>query len=231
LFKRLVRGPFVKSQAKLEKLWQPPEASLGSFYAGLMKTLALGLIYAPAMPIIWFVTAGTIVVKYWATKYALLRVCRQPPTLDEGLSEVFRELLSYLLIGSVILEGVVLDSRLGDETTDTGRLNIGILSGRGHLALPFSAGVLWLVYKVAPLHRLSCLANYVDNHSDDTGGKKFSSLPKLARYHCPISQPVPSLATPTTRQKVAAQMKVPTKKVGWFPNVFGHNSDPLIVIT
>ncbi|KAJ1620139.1 hypothetical protein T492DRAFT_889202 [Pavlovales sp. CCMP2436] len=94
-----------------------------------MKTLALGLIYAPAMPIIWFVTAGTIVVKYWATKYALLRVCRQPPTLDEGLSEVFRELLSYLLIGSVILEGVVLDSRLGDETTDTGRLNIGILSG------------------------------------------------------------------------------------------------------
>jgi len=184
IFKRYVMGTFVKSQAKLEELWQPPEASLGEFYAGLLKTVTLGLLYAPAMPVVWFITTSTIIIKYWSTKYALLRVCRQPPTLDEGLSEVFRELLSFVLLGSVIIEAVVLDSRLDEESRS-----------KEHIVLPIAAGIMWLIYKIVPLQRLGCLRNYVDNRSNDTGGKVFSSLPGLARYRCPISQPVPSLAT------------------------------------
>jgi hypothetical protein len=115
LARRFVLAPFARSQAKLDELWEPPSASMGEYYAGLTKTLALGFLFGPAMPVVFFITALTLVITYWSTKYALLRVCKQPPAMHEGVSERFREGVSFLLLGSAILELIVVNSRMGDD--------------------------------------------------------------------------------------------------------------------
>ncbi|KAG8466583.1 hypothetical protein KFE25_007962 [Diacronema lutheri] len=187
LFQRYAIAPFVKSQAKLDELWEPPEASMGEFYAGLLKTVALGLLYGPAMPVIYFVTAGALCITYGATKYALLRVCKQPPSLNEGVSERFREALSYVVLAGVVLQFTVLTTRRPRGQRD------------GAEVWPTIAFVLWALYKFVPVGLLPCCAKYTDTKSNDTNGAPFSSLRGADKYLCPISQPVPSIVEAQAR--------------------------------
>lgn len=176
---------------------------MGEFYAGLLKTIALGLFYGPGMPIVYFITLAAIIITYWSTKYCLLRVCRQPPALDEGISERFRESLSYVLLFTAILQLFVFDTRLpeGERSNDEQLSGVQLY--------PIMAIVLWIIHKVSPVWMLPCFAKYFDVKSNDTGGRPFSSEQGLPRYHCPISQPVPSLADSqahTVEACVAADM-------------------------
>jgi hypothetical protein len=149
LCRRCVLAPFAKSQSKLDELWSPPEASLGEYYAGLVKTLALALLFGPAMPVIYVITLLALAISYWATKYTMLRVCRQPPAMGPQLAEGFLTALSLLLLGSAILETVVLSAQLPRGTLPAERNRV--------LGFPIAALVLWLVYAFFPLQYIPCL--------------------------------------------------------------------------
>lgn len=165
----------------------------------MLKTFALCLLYAPAMPIVYFITIGGIGVSYWATKFCLLRVCAQPPALDGGISERFRSMLSLALLGSAILQIFVLGSRVPDADSFSAYLDDPSSPPEGRalgaaLSLPTSAIFLWVFLAIFPVHLCPCFRRYTDSDSDDTGGKPFSANRGYPKYLCPISQAVPSIA-------------------------------------
>lgn len=195
------RAPAAR-QAKFDELWMPPDASMGEFYAGLLKTLALGFLYGPGMPVVYFVTVAALVITYWASKYCLLRVVKQPPAMDEGVSERFRESLSFVLLISAILQLVIFSTRLPEEQGERESARLW----------PVVAIVLWVIYKVAPIGSLPCFAKYLDVKSNDTGGQPFSQMRHLPKYLCPISQPVPSIAA--DRQARTVEVRVLAEEPG-----------------
>eukprot|EP00307_Rebecca_sp_RCC1486_P004574 CAMPEP_0119405646 /NCGR_PEP_ID=MMETSP1335-20130426/249_1 /TAXON_ID=259385 /ORGANISM="Chrysoculter rhomboideus, Strain RCC1486" /LENGTH=879 /DNA_ID=CAMNT_0007429669 /DNA_START=92 /DNA_END=2733 /DNA_ORIENTATION=- len=166
-----------RSQAKLEKYWEPPEATLGEFYAGITKTCCLGLLYGPAMPIAYIVTAVALCISYMANKYALLRVFKQPPAINEGLSEQYRTAMGWVILGSIILQLVYTGNREAQ-------------------LMPIWLVVLWALYKFVPVKWLPVFRLYVDLDSDDTGGRSFSSIAGLPKYSCPIVMPIQSVRAP-----------------------------------
>ncbi|KAJ1627728.1 hypothetical protein T492DRAFT_842178 [Pavlovales sp. CCMP2436] len=56
----------------MDKIWEPEEAGLGDYYAGLTTTTALGLIFGPPMPIVYLITALIIAASYFANKCSLV---------------------------------------------------------------------------------------------------------------------------------------------------------------
>lgn len=104
LWRRYVKARAAKTQEKMDQLWEPQPFGLGDAYAGMTTTTALGLIFGPAMPIVYPITALALALQYFANKYALLRVHSKPPMLGGGLSEIFTRYLAILIGCSLCLQ-------------------------------------------------------------------------------------------------------------------------------
>jgi hypothetical protein len=145
--RRLALSPFANSQAVLDRLWEPPASRPGEYYAALTKTIAVGLVYGPAMPVVWFISLFNLGATYWSNKYALLRVNKQPPMMDAGLSEQFRIILGLLVLASAALMYVVLDTTLDG------------VRGPVDAFTPLTASMLgvWGLYFLMPLSIFPCL--------------------------------------------------------------------------
>lgn len=56
--------------------------------ANIMKTLLLGMFYGPVLPLVYPITAFSLVAEYWVSKYCLLRLHRRPENLGHFLDKV-----------------------------------------------------------------------------------------------------------------------------------------------
>jgi len=182
LLKRFILAPLARSQTKVEELLMPPEATIGEFYAGLSKTVALGLIYGPAMPLAFLVCTVTMAISYAANKVALLRVYKPPPVINEGLSEKFRWVLATLVLASIVMQYALVGQY------------VSITAVRGqYVSITAVSFFIFVVYVAVPLRWLPCLRQYVDMKSDDTGGQAFNTARGLELYACPITTKPPSI--------------------------------------
>ena len=101
LFNRYVRGRFASSQIKLNQLWAPPQMNLAGLYAETYKILAIGLIYAPAYPPAYALTALALVSSFASTRFAISRWFMRPPLVDGGLMKRLRLACVGLLLVSI----------------------------------------------------------------------------------------------------------------------------------
>jgi hypothetical protein len=53
--------------------------------ANIMKTFLLAMYYSPILPIVWPITALSLVAEYWIAKYLLLRRHCRPDNLGNDL--------------------------------------------------------------------------------------------------------------------------------------------------
>lgn len=191
--------------------------------------------------------------RYACNKYALLRVFKQPPSINEGLSEQYRAAMGWVVLGSIIMQIIFADGTaqqtlcgwlvaiwafykavpvkwlpfLRCAARRVRRRDPPRATPGAERALPASAprahgrararcvGAFTHAprthrartprARAAPAQRAPVLPArarvlpgrprrlYVDLHSDDTGGRTFSSIAGLNKYSCPIVMPVPTV--------------------------------------
>lgn len=169
---RYVVARWAASQKKADRAWEPAEASLGEFYAGLTTITALGIIYGPAMPICYLITAVALFMCYLANKYTLLRVFKNPPMLNGGLSDIFANYVAFLLLCSLCLQYVIYGG-LDDDSA---------ASKAGVPGFPIAALVFLAIYVFVPL---PCFRPKPTDEasSKSTTFEKETGLPKCAAAH------------------------------------------------
>ncbi len=80
--------------------------TLAERYTDMMKTLFVGMFYAPVFPQGLFITAFAIMANYLADKFCLLRIWAIPPKVDDGLFNKSRVVINIMLL--VVLRFAVL---------------------------------------------------------------------------------------------------------------------------
>jgi len=179
LFKRLVLVHFYKSKGKLCQLLMPPRMKLGELYAASIKTMSLGLIYAPLHPLLYLITAIALCITYWSVRFALVFWFRRPAALDLKIANSARMAASGLVGFSIVVSEFLLHFSAED----------GIMPAWLLWSLPFA----WLLYLVAPMGRLPCLAlnDEMTCLQSDTDGVRFDEVVKkkkyeVAHFKCPV---------------------------------------------
>lgn len=137
---RYVLAPFAKTQDRMNKLYEPPAATVGEFYAGIGKTFALGIIYGPALPVAYPIAVLSLAIAYWANKYSLLRVFRPPPLLHQQINDSFQVLLACIIFASICVQYALVG----------GNPHGGHGSMLGNLLVTVSL-LAFIVYLVAPI--------------------------------------------------------------------------------
>ncbi|KAJ1635848.1 hypothetical protein T492DRAFT_432216 [Pavlovales sp. CCMP2436] len=112
----------------------------------LTKILATGLVFGPAMPVILYVTLVNLCLAFVANKYAVLFVTKQPAAMDEGLSERFRDFMSFVVLASVCIMFVVLD-----VTVDGVRNKVDRVTPIAVVLI-----LIWVLYFTCPVSVLPC---------------------------------------------------------------------------
>lgn len=172
---RLVMPLFTSSQQKLNALYEPPAFPIGNYYAAFTKTLAIALVFGPAVPVIFPITLGTLCISYWANKFRILRIAKPPPDMDVGLSEEFCTILSLVLLASAFVIFAVLDvSRDGEQYFESGSESME----------PFLYLVLivWSICWVTPTDLFPCLR--CATRACRTGRVGCGSVSHTSVHHC-----------------------------------------------
>jgi len=94
---------WAKTQAKLNELYQGRRFVLFERYSVLLNTAFVCMMFAPGMPLLWFVGAVTFTLTYWFDKYTFLRSYRIPPRYDESLDMYASAVLPYAVLPHLIL--------------------------------------------------------------------------------------------------------------------------------
>jgi len=177
---------FATSYAAIAKLREPPEMLIGNLYAALVSSITLCMIYAPFYPPIFALSAGCISLGYMATKIAICKWYRNPPSLDEEMMEQMRSVLEVVLL-----------------------IHIGALFLAGHnadFAYPigptYAALALWAVYMLADSFLLDKLELFKDYNqltgSGDTDDLRYDEVEaklgyEIARYASPHVESIDEL--------------------------------------
>jgi len=98
-----------KTQRELYEAFVPPDLDLAEAYATMLKTMALGFLFMPLVPLMaaWL-TAAALFLQYYSYKYACLTIYRQPPSFSPKLQWKCRQLLLGLLLAYPIMMQVML---------------------------------------------------------------------------------------------------------------------------
>lgn len=191
--KRLLGGLLARTHQGLLRTHEPPLASLGALYAGLLRTVAVAIIFGPVVPLVWPTSVLALEVAARANRYSLLRVTRQGAAIDDGVSERFRELLPWLVAGSLGVQAVM----VAQMPTPTRPLVAQLAVGIGF--------VLWALMVATPYYLLPCCRGYVEGTAggaDDTRGMPFSQAE--AEYGLPTCARTPARSTAARARRMAA---------------------------
>ncbi len=73
------------TQLAAHMLMQGTPVDMARRNANIMKTFLLAMYYSPILPIVWPITALSLVAEYWIAKYLLLRRHCRPDNLGNDL--------------------------------------------------------------------------------------------------------------------------------------------------
>jgi len=149
LFDRLVRVKWVASQLGLNRLYAPPPMMLGELYAQAVKVMALCLFYAPLYAPMYALTALALLGSLFGSRAALSVWWGRPPMVGADLIRRLRLSLA-LLIGVHLAVGFFAERRAAPDAALSSTALPPLLMGVG----------CWVVYVLAPAHRLTWLAEH-----------------------------------------------------------------------
>jgi hypothetical protein len=98
LGKQIVFGPFMKTQAAMNMLWEGSVWTLSERYTDLVKAMFTALFFMSIVPIGLLFSCLAMFVCYWVDKYLLLRKWKQVPKIGGDLA---KDSQMYLLIAVV----------------------------------------------------------------------------------------------------------------------------------
>lgn len=91
-------GRFSYAQSAIYSWYTPPEFRFATRYAYMLKIAAMLLVFAPAVPLLYWIGGGTLLLYWFIQNVALVKVYRRPRSLDHRLAERSRGFLLVLLL-------------------------------------------------------------------------------------------------------------------------------------
>jgi len=98
LGKQILLGPFAKTQAAMNMLWEGSVWTLSERYTDLVKAMFTGLFFMSIVPVGLMFSCMAMFVCYWVDKFLLLRKWKQVPKIGGDLA---KDSQTYLLIAVV----------------------------------------------------------------------------------------------------------------------------------
>jgi hypothetical protein len=81
------------NQEEANDIYEDPPIDMAKYYASLMKTFVVTLVYAPILPFGVIVSAVGLFIGYWTDKFMLLRKHSRPTRMSSELSELMTKLI------------------------------------------------------------------------------------------------------------------------------------------
>lgn len=128
-------------QAKLNSLYLPPRMDVGGLYAATSRTCALGLVYGPLYPYIYLLTALSLTLCYYSTRYAIATWYLKPAAVGEGMMDSMRASLAAAVGTMVTLQSLALLAAKEDSL------------GLGSTMAAVGSPACWLLYVATPWGR------------------------------------------------------------------------------
>lgn len=205
LVKRHCVAPFVAhTQQKLDELWAPPPMMIGELYANLLKTVALGWIYAPINPLSLLLCACCLAFGFVCTNVGISFWFRRPPHVDDELLASVRKGFSLVSGGYVLVASIGLYRSSAHHSAARPLELIGALAA------------VWLTWMVLPLQLVPALGSYARTRGKVTGSASFTDVAyddvlrskgyTVDRYVCPAMDR--DLDASQLEDEVVAQQRV-----------------------
>ena len=184
LIKRHCVAPLVAhTQQKLDQLWTPPPMLIGELYANLLKTVALGFIYAPLNPVSLLLCALCLGFGFVCTNVGMSFWFRRPPHVDDELLASVRKGFSLVAGGYVLVASIGLYRSSAHHSAARPLDMIGALAAT------------WLLWMAAPLQLVPAFGSYSKTRGKVTGSGSFTDVAydevfaakgyTIDRYVCP----------------------------------------------
>ena len=176
--KRYGLGRLAKSQAKLDKCWEPAPHFIGEVHAHLLKSVAAPLVYGALFPPLYLLGALNLLYAFTMCRTAQSWWWRRPPQINDELMQRFRAAIAFCMWihFSVAISAA---SKVASSVFYAGAI--------ARLAV---SALLWFVYVLAPLQKLSWFVRY--NARDIVGDDalRYDEVRKakgfaLEPYECP----------------------------------------------
>jgi hypothetical protein len=85
------------AQSSINAYYDPPEFLFADRYAYMLKIAAMVLVFAPAVPLLYWLGGGTLLFSWYIQNLALVKIYRRPKSLDHHVAERSRSFLCVLL--------------------------------------------------------------------------------------------------------------------------------------
>jgi len=177
--------PRARLHGALCNLPGPPETSMAGLYAEMLGSVAMAIVYGPALPLVYPLAALELGLGYLLTKEAMLHVFKQVPVSDDRVAVIFTAAFAAALLASNVLQ-FVLYGAFRNWAASWAPL-VGALAVGAYLVVPvpvllraLSSAVRTLTCR--PDFDVSAMEfhRYVDS-DEDTDGLRYTEQPSLAR--------------------------------------------------
>jgi len=184
LIKHYLLAPIFKSQAKISALFKPPRMHIGELHAATVKTAAMGLMYGIIYPPAYLITAMSLLISFWGTRFGLSVWFRKPPQVDTDMLDRMIWVLAIVHGLSIAMSAIAANGATNDWTIVGGPI----------VASP----IVWVPYMVAPLSLFKVFSGHDQLDSEDsegdTQGIAYSEVThktgfELKPYECPLLEP------------------------------------------
>lgn len=139
------------TQAYMNSAMEPPLFNLPLRFASAVRTVALGVLYAPVLPISPAISVFGLVVSYVADQYLALHVSRKPRAFDVDTLAAVNHIIELLPMAQMLLILLV------------------YFKGANGIAAPFVVGtVIWGILFLVPLGRFARCARDRNQEEDGT---------------------------------------------------------------
>lgn len=176
--KRYVLGRLAKSQAKLDKCWEPAPHFIGEVHAHLLKSVAAPLVYGALFPPLYLLGAINLLYAFSMCRAAQSWWWRRPPQIND---ELMQRLRAVIAISMWMHFSVAISAASKVAST---------VFYAGAIARLLVSAALWLAYIAAPLEKLRWFVRY--NARDIVGDDalRYDEVRKakgfaLEQYECP----------------------------------------------
>ncbi|CAG9465610.1 unnamed protein product [Pedinophyceae sp. YPF-701] len=194
---------YARTQDKMNQLMTPPDFLLAERYAAQVKTLALGILWAPALPIAPVICLAGLLYSYAIDRYIALRMCKQPAQLGDDVQIG----MNYVLKLIPLVQIITVHQVWFVWETDNRRTTWIVVS----LAI-------WLVFAV-----LTSFDKLIANVSFDSGASKIACLGYMRKGLVSPYKPLGSFASaPTVQSYVQAVYELPREVVKGVMGLMPH---------
>lgn len=139
------------TQAYMNSAMEPPLFNLPLRFASAVRTVALGVLYAPVLPISPAISVVGLVVSYFADQYLALHISRKPRAFDVDTLAAVNHIIELLPMAQMLLVFLI------------------YFKDADGIVAPFVVGtVIWSFFFLVPLGRLARCARDRNQEEDGT---------------------------------------------------------------